>query len=71
VVTAPQSLSLRILEELLEKLPDLIRLQRLRKGQSLREAANTSGVSFNTLSRWERGKAPIADVLKVLRWLQT
>jgi|GEM_PF-6288455 len=41
------------------KAPDLARDCRLRKGWSLREAAQRMGIHYTTLGRYERGDFPI------------
>jgi predicted transcriptional regulator len=41
-----------------EQLGELVRERRAREGLSLRQAAATSHVSFNTLARVERGRVP-------------
>ncbi len=56
--------------DLIEKLPALVRERRQALGVSLREAAEWTGVSFNTLSRIERGGSASAEnVVRLLRWL--
>lgn len=54
----------------LQHLPVLVRFTRRARGLNLREAAAESGVSFNTLSRVERGRAcDVPTAIKILRWL--
>jgi len=53
-----------------ERLGELVRLERQRKGLSLREVAQQSGVSYSTVHRVERGLAPSYDNFVALaRWL--
>jgi transcriptional regulator with XRE-family HTH domain len=51
-------------------LPRLARNQREARGLSLRAAAEEIGMSFNSLSRFERGELPdVTALLAILRWL--
>ena len=53
-----------------ERLGELVRVERQRKGLSLREVAQQSGVSYSTVHRVERGLAPSYDNFVALaRWL--
>jgi transcriptional regulator with XRE-family HTH domain len=54
----------------LAALPGMFRDLRRDLGLNLRDAATAIGVSFNTLSRLERGKVPDAkNLIRVLTWL--
>ena len=55
----------------LELLQELIRSRRKADNLSLREAADTIGVSAPTLQRVEAGQAPnTASLLRIAEWLQ-
>jgi ribosome-binding protein aMBF1 (putative translation factor) len=57
--------------EVLERMPELVRLKRWQEGLSARAAAEEAGVSFSTLNRYERGQQlPTKGVLPVLTWLR-
>jgi transcriptional regulator with XRE-family HTH domain len=56
---------------ILEVLPVILREARRRKGLSTREAADQLGVSFSSVSRWERPQQCMPDrpaVIRILRW---
>ncbi len=54
----------------LHDLPAALRAAREREGIGLREAAERIGVSFNTLSRIERGHDyKVSAAVKILGWL--
>jgi transcriptional regulator with XRE-family HTH domain len=51
-------------------LGDALRAQRRRRRQSLRDLADEIGVSFNTLSRVERGHVPeLRNYERIVNWL--
>ncbi len=51
-------------------LPRIVKAQREARGLSLRAAADEIGISFNSLSRFERGELPdVTGLLAMLRWL--
>lgn len=55
----------------LETLPVILRETRRRKGLSTREAAEHLGVSFSSVSRWERVDLCVPDrpaIIRILRW---
>jgi transcriptional regulator with XRE-family HTH domain len=55
----------------LETLPVILREARRRKGLSTREAADQLGVSFSSVSRWERASQCVPDrpaIIRILRW---
>jgi len=55
----------------LDVLPVLLRETRRRKGLSTREAAAQLGVSFSSVSRWERAGQCVPDrpaIIRILRW---
>lgn len=55
----------------LETLPVILRETRRRKGLSTREAADQLGVSFSSVSRWERVGQCVPDrpaIIRILRW---
>lgn len=58
------------LADVLQLLPVLVREKRRLRGLSLRQAAKEIGVSFNTVTRFERGEdAVMSTVVAVFRWL--
>lgn len=59
------------LAEVLDSLPLLLRERRRKDRLSVRAAAEQSGCSFMTFSRWERGDMgrSVALVQAALRWL--
>lgn len=58
------------LASILEKLPLLLREARRARHLNLRGAADQIGVSFNSLSRFERGNdVLLSNATAVLRWL--
>ena len=57
--------------EVLDHLPVIIRETRRRKGLSIREASDQLGVSFSSVSRWERIEGCVPDrpaIVRILRW---
>ncbi len=56
----------------LRDLPTTLRVARERECIGLREAAVRTGVSFNTLSRIERGHDyKVSAAVKILAWLES
>lgn len=55
---------------MLAELAGALAARRRERGLSLRDVAEETGVSFNTLSRIERGRAPdLRNYLRVAAWL--
>jgi ribosome-binding protein aMBF1 (putative translation factor) len=55
---------------IIDQLPMMVKEKRRQRGLSLREAAEESGVSFNAISRFERGGITMSDHLrKLLDWV--
>lgn len=60
----------RDLVQIIDELPTLLRLMRQARGLALRDVAVQSGVSFNALSRIERGQTCDVSTLRLLLiWL--
>lgn len=59
--------------QVLADLPVIVRETRRRRGQSLREVADETGVAASTIMRLERGDvgANLGSVVAVLRWSAT
>lgn len=58
------------LAAMLDSLPMLLREARRAQHLNLRDAADQIGVSFNSLSRFERGRdMMLGNAIAVLRWL--
>jgi transcriptional regulator with XRE-family HTH domain len=58
------------LAEIVEEIPAAVRMTRRARGLNLREAAASSGVSFNALSRIERGgDCSLSNLRALLAWL--
>lgn len=58
------------LADVLDNLPLLVRERRRQQRLSLRDAADQSGVSFNTICRIEKGSdTAMSIVIAALRWL--
>lgn len=58
------------LANLLEQLPLLVHERRRTYRLSLRAAAKQAGVSFSTMTRFEKGQdAVLSNALLMLRWL--
>jgi predicted transcriptional regulator len=59
------------LVEIIDQLPAAVKLARRSRRLNLREAAEQSGVSFNTLSRIERGcgNCSLANLRSLLVWM--
>lgn len=59
--------------EILQSLPLLARETRRARGLNLRKAADEIGLSFNTLSRFERGAndLQLRNAILVVQWLET
>lgn len=56
--------------QVLHRLPDLVQEKRRRLGFSLRDAAQQAGVSFNSISRFERGEdIMLSNAVKLLAWV--
>ena len=57
--------------EVLEHLPITTKIVRSVRGETLRDAAKSIGVSFATLSRLESGKPCNLDTaIRVLKWIE-
>lgn len=58
------------LAKTLEFLPALVREARRQRRMTLREAADATGVSFNAISRFERGgDMMLSSAIALVRWL--
>jgi ribosome-binding protein aMBF1 (putative translation factor) len=58
------------LVEIVDEIPAAVKTTRRARGLNLREAAEQSGVSFNALSRIERGgDCSLANLRALLVWL--
>jgi len=56
--------------DLVEALPSLTRLARIKLGITVQAQAKQIGIQTLTLTRLERGSEPVRDtILKILRWL--
>lgn len=60
-----------VMAALIETLPARLRAARTARRLNLRETASRTGVSFNTLSRIERGvgSPTVSNAIAVMRWL--
>jgi len=62
--------SFREMVEVIDGLPTVLRMARRMRGLSLRGVAEESGISFNSLSRCERGgEMSTTNLRRLLVWL--
>ena len=55
----------------ISRLGDMLKARRHQKRLSLRDVADQTGVSFNTLSRVERGRVPdLRNLRRIAEWLE-